>query len=205
MGAAGLSLEEYFEEQLKFLYQDRSFPGGREEGMIPPVEDEMEEGMEDDGMAPNEGDMPPVEDDLTPVEEGMTSMEKEGTEEGMDPVEGELEEEGIPPLEESMEEEETSPVKEDSPPCDATEPVDPSTRGASSPNLSSKEAPQPLSDTPDNPPCEEEAPQPLSDTPDNPPDSQGTSPADSQGTSPAAGLATENEGTTEVRDKAEEE
>uniref|UniRef100_A0A8C8EL60 RING-type E3 ubiquitin transferase n=1 Tax=Oncorhynchus tshawytscha TaxID=74940 RepID=A0A8C8EL60_ONCTS len=81
VGGAGLSLEEYFEEQLKFLYQDRSFPGGREEGMIPPVEDEMEEGMEDDGMAPNEGDMPPVEDDLTPVEEGMPSMEKEGTEE----------------------------------------------------------------------------------------------------------------------------
>uniref|UniRef100_A0A4W5KTF0 Tripartite motif containing 24 n=1 Tax=Hucho hucho TaxID=62062 RepID=A0A4W5KTF0_9TELE len=201
VGGAGLSLEEYFEEQLKLLYQDRSFPGGREEGMIPPVEDEMEEGMEDNGMAPNEGDMPPVEDDLIPVEEGMPSMEK-GTEEA--PVEGGMEEEGILPLEESMEEEgeETSPVKGDSPPSDATEPVDPSTRGASSPDLPSKEAPQPLSDTPDNPPCEE-APQPLSDTPDNPPD---TSPADSQDTSPAAGLATENEGTTEeVRDEAEEE
>uniref|UniRef100_A0A8C7QHC9 RING-type E3 ubiquitin transferase n=1 Tax=Oncorhynchus mykiss TaxID=8022 RepID=A0A8C7QHC9_ONCMY len=194
VGGAGLSLEEYFEEQLKLLYQDRSFSGGREEGMIPPVEDEMEEGMEDDGMAPNEGDMPPVEDDLTPVEEGMPSMEKEGTEEA--PVEGGMEEEGIPPIEESMEEEgeETSPVKGDSPPSDATEPVDPSTRGASSPNLPSKDATQPLSDTRDNLPCEE-APQPLSETPDNPPD-----------TSPAAGLAIENEGTTEeMRDEAEEE
>ncbi|XP_041752666.2 transcription intermediary factor 1-alpha isoform X2 [Coregonus clupeaformis] len=200
VGGAGLSLEEYFEEQLKLLYQDRNFPGGREEGMIPPVEDEMEEGMEDEGMAPNEGDMPPVEDDLTPVEEGMPSMEKEGTEEGM-------EEEGIPPLEESMEEEgeETSPMKGETPPCDATGPVDPSTRGASSPNPPSEEAPQRPSDTPDNPPCEE-APQPPSDTPDNPADSHDTSPADSQDTSPAAGLATENEGTTEeVRDKAEEE
>ncbi|CDQ57127.1 unnamed protein product [Oncorhynchus mykiss] len=128
VGGAGLSLEEYFEEQLKLLYQDRSFSGGREEGMIPP----------------------------------------EG--------------------------EETSPVKGDSPPSDATEPVDPSTRGASSPNLPSKDATQPLSDTPDNLPCEE-APQPLSETPDNPPD-----------TSPAAGLAIENEGTTEeMRDEAEEE
>lgn len=36
-------LEEYFEEQLKELYPDRIFPGGREEQMIPPLEDEIED------------------------------------------------------------------------------------------------------------------------------------------------------------------
>ncbi|KAK7896334.1 hypothetical protein WMY93_021659 [Mugilogobius chulae] len=43
VGSAGLYLEEYFEEQLKLVYPDRVFPGGREEGMIPPLEDEIEE------------------------------------------------------------------------------------------------------------------------------------------------------------------
>uniref|UniRef100_A0A3Q2DNT2 RING-type E3 ubiquitin transferase n=1 Tax=Cyprinodon variegatus TaxID=28743 RepID=A0A3Q2DNT2_CYPVA len=43
VGSAGLYLEEYFEEQLKLIYPDRVFPGGREEQMIPPLEDEIEE------------------------------------------------------------------------------------------------------------------------------------------------------------------
>ncbi|XP_055009693.1 transcription intermediary factor 1-alpha isoform X2 [Boleophthalmus pectinirostris] len=43
VGSAGLYLEEYFEEQLKLVYPDKVFPGGREEGMIPPLEDEIEE------------------------------------------------------------------------------------------------------------------------------------------------------------------
>lgn len=43
VGSAGLYLEDYFEEQLKLVYPERVFPGGREEGMIPPLEDEIEE------------------------------------------------------------------------------------------------------------------------------------------------------------------
>lgn len=43
VGSAGLYLEDYFEEQLRIVYPDRVFPGGREEGMIPPLEDEIEE------------------------------------------------------------------------------------------------------------------------------------------------------------------
>lgn len=43
VGSAGLYLEDYFEEQLKCVYPGREFFGGREEGMIPPIEDEIEE------------------------------------------------------------------------------------------------------------------------------------------------------------------
>ena len=43
VGSAGLYLEDYFEEQLKLIYPDRVFPGGREEQMIPPLEDEIDD------------------------------------------------------------------------------------------------------------------------------------------------------------------
>lgn len=82
VGSAGLYLEDYFEEQLKLVYPDKIFPGGREEQMIPPLEDEIdeeEEQMMEVGMAPIEDDkpaspvgkgIPPVEEDLAPLEEG---------------------------------------------------------------------------------------------------------------------------------------
>ncbi|KAL0962766.1 hypothetical protein UPYG_G00345070 [Umbra pygmaea] len=174
VGGAGLSLEEYFEEQLKLLFQDRVFPGGREEGMIPPVEDEMEEGMEEDGMAPNEGDMPPVEDDLAPFEEGIPSMEKEGLGEGLAPLEGGTAEGGIPPLEERMEDGGTSPVKEGAHPGDVAEVAEPSTR------VSSPPVTQPSSDIQDNPPDIQDNPPDIQDNPpdiqDNPPDIQDNPP-----------------------------
>lgn len=44
-------LEEYFEEQLKESYPDRIFPGGREEHMIPPLEDEIEDDEEEEMAA----------------------------------------------------------------------------------------------------------------------------------------------------------
>lgn len=74
MGSAGLYLEDYFEEQLKQVYPDRIFPGGREEQMIPPLEDEIdeeEEEMMQEGMAPLEDDKPqsPAEKGIPPVEE----------------------------------------------------------------------------------------------------------------------------------------
>uniref|UniRef100_A0A4W6FJ43 RING-type E3 ubiquitin transferase n=1 Tax=Lates calcarifer TaxID=8187 RepID=A0A4W6FJ43_LATCA len=59
VGSAGLYLEDYFEEQLKLVYPDKVFPGGREEQMIPPLEDEIdeeEEEMMEQGAAPAEGD-----------------------------------------------------------------------------------------------------------------------------------------------------
>ncbi len=88
VGSAGLYLEDYFEEQLKLVYPDRVFPGGREEQMIPPLEDEIdeEEEMMEDGMAPFEDDkpqspagkgIPPVEEDLPPLEEESTAAEEE--------------------------------------------------------------------------------------------------------------------------------
>lgn len=87
VGSAGLYLEDYFEEQLKQVYPDRVFPGGREEQMIPPLEDEIdeeEEEMMEEGMAPIEDDkpqspagkgIPPVEEDLPPLEEASAPAE----------------------------------------------------------------------------------------------------------------------------------
>lgn len=88
VGSAGLYLEDYFEEQLKQAYPDRIFPGGREEQMIPPLEDEIdeeEEGMMQEGTAPLEDDkpqspaekgIPPVEEDF-PLEEATAATEEE--------------------------------------------------------------------------------------------------------------------------------
>lgn len=89
VGSAGLYLEDYFEEQLKQVYPDRVFPGGREEQMIPPLEDEIDEEEEEmmgGGMAPGEDNkpqspagkgIPPVEEDLPPLEEASAPAEKE--------------------------------------------------------------------------------------------------------------------------------
>ncbi|CAM9096466.1 unnamed protein product, partial [Lampetra planeri] len=71
VGSAGLYLEEYFEEQLKLVYPDRIFPGGREEEMIPPLEDEIdeeEEPMMQGGVAPVKDDKPasPAGDGIPP-------------------------------------------------------------------------------------------------------------------------------------------
>lgn len=80
VGSAGLYLEDYFEEQLKLVYPDRIFPGGREEQMIPPLEDEIdeeEEEMVQEGMAPLEDDKPqsPAEKGIPPVEEDFPPEE----------------------------------------------------------------------------------------------------------------------------------
>ncbi|XP_071359050.1 transcription intermediary factor 1-alpha isoform X3 [Trachinotus anak] len=98
VGSAGLYLEDYFEEQLKLVYPDKVFPGGREEQMIPPLEDEIdeeEEEMMEGGVAPTEDSkpqspagkgIPPVEEDLAPLEEapapaeqGKSEMEEKAT------------------------------------------------------------------------------------------------------------------------------
>uniref|UniRef100_A0A672Z3M3 RING-type E3 ubiquitin transferase n=1 Tax=Sphaeramia orbicularis TaxID=375764 RepID=A0A672Z3M3_9TELE len=92
VGSAGLYLEDYFEEQLKLVYPDRIFPGGREEGMIPPLEDEIdeEEGemmeqsttqeAEHKAASPAEEGIPPVEEDMAVVEEGQATAQEEKTE-----------------------------------------------------------------------------------------------------------------------------
>lgn len=82
VGSAGLYLEDYFEDQLKLVYPNRVFPGGREEGMIPPLEDEIEEEEGElaekdvpiDNKTENhkekdipEGDLPPEKEDKATV------------------------------------------------------------------------------------------------------------------------------------------
>lgn len=81
VGSAGMYLEDYFEDQLKQIYPDKVFPGGREERMIPPLEDEIDEDGEemevdgtaalDDGRAqsPTGKEIPPAEEDSPHQEE----------------------------------------------------------------------------------------------------------------------------------------
>ncbi|XP_067346530.1 transcription intermediary factor 1-alpha isoform X1 [Channa argus] len=81
IGSAGLYLEDYFEEQLKVTYPDRVFPGGREEQMIPPIEDEIdeeEEEMLEEGVAPIKNNKPqsPIGEGIPPVEEDLASLEE---------------------------------------------------------------------------------------------------------------------------------
>lgn len=75
VGSAGLYLEEYFEEQLKEFYPDRIFPGGREEQMIPPLEDEIEDDEEDEAAAESaaQGVAAGVAEVASPTEEQETA------------------------------------------------------------------------------------------------------------------------------------
>lgn len=87
VGSAGVYLEDYFEDQLKQIYPDKVFPGGREEQMIPPLEDEIDEDEEEmavDGTAPLDDtkaqspagqQVPPAEEDF-PHQEEETSQTK---------------------------------------------------------------------------------------------------------------------------------
>ncbi|XP_057709888.1 transcription intermediary factor 1-alpha isoform X2 [Corythoichthys intestinalis] len=86
VGSAGLYLEDYFEEQLKMLYPDKTFPGGREEGMIPPLEDEIddeeEQKCQDKEASPPENAIPPAEeaaDDNLKTKEQTTGISGIGT------------------------------------------------------------------------------------------------------------------------------
>ncbi|XP_044199814.1 transcription intermediary factor 1-alpha isoform X5 [Thunnus albacares] len=128
VGSAGLYLEDYFEEQLKLVYPDKIFPGGREEQMIPPLEDEIDEEEEqvmDEGMAPIEDDkpagpvgkgIPPVEEDLAHPEEGTAPAEGEKPETEEKVTDTSIKgtdqkvaaaEEGMPPAEEVKQDEKT--------------------------------------------------------------------------------------------------
>lgn len=127
VGSAGLYLEDYFEEQLKQVYPDRIFPGGREEQMIPPLEDEIDEEEEvmGEGMAPLEEEkppspegkgIPPVEEDF-PLEESTVSMEEEEaeTEKGFDESDKETDKkvvDGCTPLPEEVEHYKETPEQE---------------------------------------------------------------------------------------------
>uniref|UniRef100_A0A3B5ME93 RING-type E3 ubiquitin transferase n=1 Tax=Xiphophorus couchianus TaxID=32473 RepID=A0A3B5ME93_9TELE len=119
VGSAGLYLEDYFEEQLKLVYPDKVFPGGREEQMIPPLEDEIEE-EEEQPMEPSaaaaedkkpqspagdaDGGMVPKEEPMAPAEsenlEERSEMSQKETEEGTADVEGD-----VPPAEEAKQDE----------------------------------------------------------------------------------------------------
>ncbi|XP_054609297.1 transcription intermediary factor 1-alpha isoform X2 [Dunckerocampus dactyliophorus] len=86
VGSAGLYLEDYFEEQLRLVYPDKTFPGGREEDMIPPLEDEFDEEEEQEPMQES---APPPEDvksaspaeNTTPAEEEKAAPPEEAEEE----------------------------------------------------------------------------------------------------------------------------
>ncbi|KAM4523181.1 transcription intermediary factor 1-alpha [Fundulus diaphanus] len=136
VGSAGLYLEEYFEEQLKLVYPDRVFPGGREEQMIPPLEDEIEEEeeqpMEQSGAAAedNEPRSPAgkgsanVDGETVPKEEPMAPGERENSDNEAaetSPMEtGEVmtnKEEGVRPAEEEKREESAAAQQEDKHPA----------------------------------------------------------------------------------------
>lgn len=75
-------LEDYFEDQLKQIYPDKVFPGGREEQMIPPLEDEIddeEEEMAAEGTATLDGAkaQSPVGKEIPPAEEDRPHQEEE--------------------------------------------------------------------------------------------------------------------------------
>lgn len=85
VGSAGMYLEDYFEDQLKQIYPDKVFPGGREEQMIPPLEDEIDEDEEEmavDGTAPLQDTkaQSPVAQEIPPAEEDSPHQEEETTE-----------------------------------------------------------------------------------------------------------------------------
>lgn len=175
VGSAGLYLEDYFEEQLKQVYPDRVFPGGREEQMIPPLEDEIdeeeEEEMMEEGMAPVEDDkpqspagegIPPVEEDLPPLEEttGPIEEEKPETEEKVtDSSEKEMDgkvaatEGGVPPAEE-VEQDENTPVQE----MRSSSAADGETKDGEAPSSPKEENPQlPTDKTVEPPETQEES------------------------------------------------
>lgn len=89
VGSAGLYLEDYFEEQLKLIFPDKVFPGGREEQMIPPLEDEIEEEEEQPmeqsdsttedrkPQSPAGKESPVVDGDMVPKKEPMPPAESE--------------------------------------------------------------------------------------------------------------------------------
>lgn len=75
-------LEDYFEDQLKQIYPDKVFPGGREEQMIPPLEDEIDEDEEEmavDGVAPLDDTkvQSPAGQETSPAEEDPPQQEEE--------------------------------------------------------------------------------------------------------------------------------
>lgn len=173
VGSAGLYLEDYFEEQLKQVYPDRVFPGGREEQMIPPLEDEIdeeEEGMMEEGMAPVEDDkqqspagegIPPVEEDLPPLEDASASAEEEkpGTEEkAINASENGTDKKvaGVPSAE-GVEQHEETPVK-------ISAAADSETKHGEAPSSPRKESPQLSPDKAAEPPEAQEKESSPADT-----------------------------------------
>ncbi|XP_074554097.1 transcription intermediary factor 1-alpha isoform X2 [Halichoeres trimaculatus] len=178
VGSAGLYLEDYFDEQLKQVFIDRVFPGGREEQMIPPLEDEIDEEEEEEimeeGLAPDEDDkphspagqgIPPVEEDLPPLEETAAGLETEkpSEEEGEEKEteesktemdkQGDVEDEAVPPSEEPELKSPEHEVK--SPPAAVSEAEDveaPSSPKEGTPQLSPDETVNPGSDPVSDPP-----------------------------------------------------
>lgn len=85
IGCAGLYLEDYFEEQLKLIFPDRLFPGGREEQMIPPLEDEIDDEeepiREDAAVSSEEKPQSPAGKETPPAEEEKAATKSNKSEE----------------------------------------------------------------------------------------------------------------------------
>ncbi|XP_072233306.1 transcription intermediary factor 1-alpha isoform X2 [Leuresthes tenuis] len=167
IGSAGLYLEDYFEEQLKLIYPDRVFPGGREEQMIPPLEDEIDE--EEEQMTQESSTKPqsppgkesPPADDLDPLEEEAAApaasekseAEKAETSE-TEPGEAAAAGEERSPSAEEDEQEEAAPVK----PVEDGAAADEHTEDRVAPGSPKEENPEPpAGDTADPPETQEQA------------------------------------------------
>ncbi|XP_051911226.1 transcription intermediary factor 1-alpha isoform X1 [Hippocampus zosterae] len=135
VGSAGLYLEDYFEEQLRQVYPDKIFPGEREEGMIPPLEDEIDDDddeqqqkgpeeqsatppQDDKTAVPGENPAPPAEDDAPPPgesagDERTTKEQATGTSETSTDAKVATENGGEPPPEDKVkQEDEAAPPAE---------------------------------------------------------------------------------------------
>ncbi|CAL1568942.1 unnamed protein product [Knipowitschia caucasica] len=109
VGSAGLYLEEYFEEQLKLVYPDRVFHGGREEDMIPPLEDEIEEEEPDTEAEKSATVSSDALESQTDKEDSKGDMAPRVGEEEQAPIEDQPDENSSP-TNESLPEKETPPL-----------------------------------------------------------------------------------------------
>lgn len=173
IGSAGVYLEDYFEEQLKLIYPDKVFPGGREEQMIPPLEDEIddEEEMMEQAAAPVEdkpqsppGDaIPPIEDELAPVEEPSAPEEEEKPEREKEKIpETEKEKTAEMEMEEMPEKPETE--KEETAETENEETLETEKKGEEEPSENDTETLAPVTDG-ESVPAEEEKEEVKEDEP----------------------------------------
>ncbi|KAL2102273.1 hypothetical protein ACEWY4_001441 [Coilia grayii] len=168
MASVGVNLENYFEEQLRLLYPEQTFPDMKEEGVCSASSAPVEEDTPSDACegAPVEEHGEPVEEHGAPVEEHGEPVEEPGgpVEEPGEPVEehgapveepgGPVEEHGAPVEPETAE---SPPSKSQSPPAVANEEEEEEEEEASAaPTEMSQDEPQETDDAKADSPKEDE-------------------------------------------------